>query len=1061
MKLKQIMKQFIAVTTGVVLTTTAVLSPFAADTLSSTYTYSGGGLTFEKISHPDTPVESADGIVDYIGNGSIAPYICGESETGRGDRGQSYSYASLSYGDWVYINTMYGGLGVSSILNIGMGGDAELSKAIMDTMYNGHLYTGEPDDNYAGGVLLKYNVKTGETKILMSRNTNGLIPTFRNAVKMNGKLYFVGMVIDMKSGLSPQEINQAIAIQSGFPCIYEIDPENNDKMTCIYNCVNVEEYKKLVADNVFTSTRAIGTYKDALIAGCLDTNGVFISASKDPSAGKDSFQIIADMNDLFHYPAYHRSDANGGGGIYQVIEYNEALYVVVCTGTAESKNEDTGTLRTFAIIKGKCNGEITDKSAWSWSVLAGDPKDGAKYPFGLDEERVSAVACTLQEYDGYLYIGDYNDVSSALQGFVLRKDFITQATNLQQSINLYRMDENENIEKVVGDPTVRFPESSSGLGSGYSDSDGNTNFGTHMNQYTWQTTVYNGKMYVGTMDTTTLLEPIAQFTNGDLLNMSSEEWESQIMYLRTLLELLFEENDTTAYALTEKIDEDSAAEMVEEAIWAAEERENRTSSRISAFGLDPNDEKSITLTEEQKNTLIAGLLDGSIVKGEISEDIMNKLTEINNIMSSISDLIDTTDIEIFSKYYNLVLEMFTHISDLLPKNVQKLYDILLSVATKKNLVALAKSVQYMAVSETGFDLFEIENHEDGSVTINPISTNGFGDRFNHGLRIFEKTDDYWLIGTANPFYGTQLWRTENLEPAEEKQPSVQYRTHVQNIGWQPYVADGVMSGTKGKGLRLEGINIRLDNNTIGGSIEYRTHVQNIGWQPYVSDGAMAGTSGKGLRLEAIQVRLAGAISEKYDVYYRTHVQDLGWLGWAANDGKSGTAGLSKRLEGVEIRLVEKGQAAPGSTDNAYVTNKKEPKPSVSYTTHVQNIGWQEEVMDGAMSGTRGKSLRLEGIKIHVNGDGLKGGVEYTTHVQNIGWQPYVSNGEMAGTKGKSLRLEGIKIRLTGELAQKYSIEYRTHVQNEGWQKWVRDDAVSGTTGKSLRLEGIEIRLIKK
>ena len=53
--------------------------------------------------------------------------------------------------------------------------------------------------------------------------------------------------------------------------------------------------------------------------------------------------------------------------------------------------------------------------------------------------------------------------------------------------------------------------------------------GTYMNQYTWQTTVYNGKMYVGTMDTTTLLEPLAKYTNnGDILEMTRDEWISQI-----------------------------------------------------------------------------------------------------------------------------------------------------------------------------------------------------------------------------------------------------------------------------------------------------------------------------------------------------------------------------------------------------------------------------------------------------------------------------------------------------------------------------------------------------
>ena len=51
--------------------------------------------------------------------------------------------------------------------------------------------------------------------------------------------------------------------------------------------------------------------------------------------------------------------------------------------------------------------------------------------------------------------------------------------------------------------------------------------------------------------------------------------------------------------------------------------------------------------------------------------------------------------------------------------------------------------------------------------MNTITSNGFGDRYNHGLRIFEETDNYWLVGTANPFYGTQLWRTAKAVKAPE------------------------------------------------------------------------------------------------------------------------------------------------------------------------------------------------------------------------------------------------------------------------------------------------------
>ena len=738
-----------------------VSTAFAANELDPKYTYTNGNYTFEKISHPNSPVESADGIVDYIGNGSVTPYVDGVS-SGEGDRGQSYSYASATYGDWVYINTMYGGLGVSAILSHGMlgGFDAETAKAMMNVMYNGNLYLGEPDGKYAGGVLLKFNVKTGETKLLMSRDTNGLIPTFRSAVKMNNKLYFVGMVVDVTK-MSQQEVASAIAIQSGLPCIYEVDPENNDKLTCIYDCVDMDGYRQLVSESVFTSTRAIGQYKDSLIAGCLDTEGVFLCASDDPSQGQESFKVIATMEDLFNYPAYHRSDVNGGGGIYQVIEFNNKLYVVICTGTAESRNPETGTLKTFAIVRGECNGEVTNKDSWTWTVLAGDEADGAKYPFGLDEERVSCGACSLEVYGDYLYIGDYNDVSSALQGFALRKDFKTQATNLEQSINLYRMDKDENIEMVVGDPTTRFPEGGiSGLGSGYN---------THMSQYTWQTAVYEGKLYVSTMDTTTLLEPIAQFTNGDILEMSEEEWESQINYIKVLLELL--SGNKTIKALN-SVNENTAEQMVDLAVKKANLRAgNSFAAMFAVNGL--GSAEAIELTDEQKDELVEDICDGSIVKGSALDESVAEAAELSKELEKLNTLVDSTDIQEFIDAYKSILETYDDVSDQFSDNLKKVFDTILSYATLDNLEALASSVEYLATSEAGFDLYEITQNDDGTVDINAVTTNGFGDRYNHGLRIFAQTTDYLVIGTANPFYGTQLWRRANTvtEPESSQESS--------------------------------------------------------------------------------------------------------------------------------------------------------------------------------------------------------------------------------------------------------------------------------------------------
>ena len=312
------------------------------------------------------------------------------------------------------------------------------------------------------------------------------------------------------------------------------------------------------------------------------------------------------------------------------------------------------------------------------------------------------------------------------------------------------------------------------------------------------------------------------------------------------------------------------------------------------------------------------------------------------------------------------------------------------------------------------------------------------------------------IATCKIIVPTEATPTQPTQPTQKKEPSVSYRTHVQNVGWQSYVQNGNTAGTTGRSLRLEGINIKLDNNEYGGGISYQTHVQNIGWQNYVQNNQMSGTSGRSLRLEAIRIKLTGEIANYYDVYYRVHCQEFGWMGWAKNGEEAGSAGYSYRLEGIQIVLVKKGQKAPGSTTNCFA------QKYVLYSTHVQNIGWQEATNDGKMSGTSGRSLRLEAIQIRLDNQKYTGNIEYKTHIQNIGWESsYRKNGQMSGTSGRSLRLEAIQIRLTGEMATKYDIYYRVHCQEFGWLGWAKNGQSAGSAGYSYRLEGIQILLVEK
>ena len=135
---------------------------------------------------------------------------------------------------------------------------------------------------------------------------------------------------------------------------------------------------------------------------------------------------------------------------------------------------------------------------------------------------------------------------------------------------------------------------------------------------------------------------------------------------------------------------------------------------------------------------------------------------------------------------------------------------------------------------------------------------------------------------------------------------VGYQTHVQDYGTQAYVYDGAMAGTEGECKRMESIRMKLPSS-VNSSIQYRSHVQDIGWEKnWASNGSLSGTTGQCKRLEAIQIQLSGDVAKNYDVYYRVHAQDYGWLAWAKNGESSGTEGYAKRLEAIEVRLVPKG-----------------------------------------------------------------------------------------------------------------------------------------------------------
>lgn len=738
-------KRLLSILLCLTMVTGLLPTAFAAEKDTETefpYTYNTkNDQTAEKVSHPQVAPNSKDegsrrndGIVDYIGNGQIANNVGYGDDSGC--RGQSYSWSAMAYGDWIYTGLNYNALGQTvQLMDVGLGHkyDPELLPGILNVLYNGDFFTAERDNsaNVPGGALVKINTKTGEVKILMSKTAGKYSVkdnvSFRNAVKYNGKFYFCGSV-------------------DHAPQIWQVDPKTDDCKK-VYG-MTAKDFGEGFKDGISAGIRGMCVYKDELIVSCVTKNakGKFeaqIYSTKTPDDPK-SFTVIATQDDLFNYPAFHFSDSIYGGSIWEIVEFNNKLYVSICTGTPDNM-PDKNTMQSFAIVRG----EKQDNGEWTWTPVVGDKNDGAKYTFGIDPERTCSGAGVLMVYKDHLYIGEYNDEEIALMQVMFNLDFGFMNENLKQSVNLYRMDKNEEIELVVGDKTDMFPEGgSSGSGSG---------FGHNENQYIWRMTVHNDKLYCGTFDTSSLLEPVGQFSNGDLALWEPVQWNRLFNYIRVLLKLTQDKFGVMP------IEQMSKEEQTREDI-------RYLFDEIDAFALDQDDPEangSIDAESDLLAELFSDLPDTCFA--DDSDEAENAITE--TLEDTFSDSAETyargdnvrDDMGVFPEFGSNNNEQ----DDMqVTPNLDQLNQMKKLAKSMQELIQLTKKVivtaQYMAKADRGCDVYATADGKN----FETITTDGFGDPFNHGLRVFAETDNGLGFGTANPFYGTQWWliREDNTKP---------------------------------------------------------------------------------------------------------------------------------------------------------------------------------------------------------------------------------------------------------------------------------------------------------
>jgi len=658
------------------------------------------GFTVTKISNPDRTFRMGDGLVE------------------GGDRETSYTWCMADRGDYVYIGTNknIGGLVADALVAAfkANGIDEETVWTLGNVLTNGEVPRPTTEE---GGYILRVSKDTGE---IVKLYTAPLNVSFRMAITYGDSVYFGSYAGDAVSS------NDILRI------------DENDNVETVFSSTNG------------TSMRAACILNDKLYFGGVDESydlaegdeGCKKLAILEKDNDDDSvWNRVADYMDFGkRYAADPGVQGNITSPIWDICSYDGNIYATVPNASG------------FAMFKGHpaADGETANEYGWHWEEVIGffngvnniglcdDPQGYT----GADRGMLSVTA-TPFVFNDELYVMDF-DMTIYSEIYAV-KGMITQLLKNTGKPSEYlagmyaTMNHPQSVWKMDNE-TGEFVKC-----EGFSKVADNP-----CTEYLWRTAVYDGELYLGTMDSATIYNYVTRLTNGSFLKMTAEEWRDQLGYIKTMVELFKSKAQSEDVA-------DDADELVEDA-------ENLVTD-FDALELDAQSAQDYLTVYQSVNNDVEKTV--SAIKEKLEEDDGIAATGCHGPgypycgpYYPVTPVVDEDDED-------------TDVPE--EQETEELEDDVDSI--KDKIIELYNSIDweglrmYAYISNAvkddvwGFEIFKTADGENYEV----VTNDGFGDKYNYGARTLLATDKGLYIGTANPFYGTQLFRlTNNTEPVEDE-----------------------------------------------------------------------------------------------------------------------------------------------------------------------------------------------------------------------------------------------------------------------------------------------------
>lgn len=507
--------------------------------------------------------------------------------------------------------------------------------------------------------------------------------------------------------------------------------------------IDVDKPEVVFIDNTGkSSVGAMEVHEAKLYFGLMITDtDLRIMESAAPS--KNTWNIVADLNDFNNIP---NVDIGSGrsGGIFDLISYNGYLYAII--GSGNKPINESG----FLIFKGKYIGLMakgSNRYGWKWDMIVGP---NGKYEAGMGINSYAiATPFKYKASDGkeYVYVGTFSNVIQSTQKLI-SFDFSYLYENFVKPTQLYRFDENDNWEMIIGTPSENEPLQIriGNYKAGFVPDNSGINYSS--NHYIWRMAEYNGKLFLGTFDSSSLYDYLIPKNIPDYI----DSFEGILIILLNFLSLI----------------NVIKSEDIKTILQLFNDYEYLDDKYINNY-----DALSLSYTSLHFN---------EIKPSDYIEKVMKNI-DLNynlNILNSLNALAKKIPTSISSDNDKYLEAIYLYLSSQLGKStIENIKNTIYKLSNNKKQLKLLlfkikdlvtsqefltqlyymKSIRKMIdTSIKGADLYV---SEDG-IHFKKITINGFNDKYNYGLRTFVSSTDGLYIGTANPFYGGQLWKLNEL-----------------------------------------------------------------------------------------------------------------------------------------------------------------------------------------------------------------------------------------------------------------------------------------------------------